>query len=141
MWLLISRKTLYAGFAQRLSSGIKTSPGGGLGSFFLFGIAYGICSLSCTLPIFLIVVGSSLAAQGFFAGFFQFISYALGMGLVLMVLAVGTALFKGVTADYMKRAIPYVERLSAVFIVAAGGFIVYYWLTIGELGGRIKDFF
>ncbi len=36
--------------------------------FFLFGLAYGAASLSCTLPAFLAVVGSSLASGGVLVG-------------------------------------------------------------------------
>ena len=149
LWLLVGRKTLYSGFALRASSyvgsriptrDVRTSTLVGVPSFFMFGIAYGIASLSCTLPIFLIVVGSSLVASGFLEGFLQFISYALGMGLVLLMLTLSMAFFKGVVAGYMRKGIPYLQRLSAVFVVAAGGFIVYYWLTIGELGERIQSF-
>ena len=45
--------------------------------FFLFGMAFGAISMSCTLPIFLMVVGSSIAAGDFTDGLFQFVSYDL----------------------------------------------------------------
>jgi len=54
----------------------------GLGGYFAYGLAYALGSLSCTLPIFLAVVGSALARNGFLAGALQFVLYALGMGLV-----------------------------------------------------------
>ena len=133
LWLLITRNKLYSGLGVRLSARVNLGRSESLTSFFMFGIAYGLASLSCTLPIFLIVVGSSLAARGVLDGLFQFISFALGMGTVLMVLTLGTALFKGVVAAYLRRLIPYVERASAVLVVLAGTFIVYYWLTIGDL--------
>jgi len=60
--------------------------------FFLFGIAFGAASLSCTLPIFLTVVGSAFTADGTGAGLAQFLSYALGMGSVVLALTVTAAL-------------------------------------------------
>ena len=141
LWLLVGKNTIYAGLAVRLSERVHPGRSRGLFSFFTFGIAYGVASLSCTLPIFLIVVGSSLAANGFLIGLFQFISFALGMGTVLMVLTLGTALFKGAVASHLRGFMPYIERASAVLVVLAGSFIVYYWLTIGELGGSIQDLF
>ena len=148
--LLFGKGRLYLGMAARLSAKIgakspqppfvKGGPGGIL-SYFLFGIAYGICSLSCTLPIFLIVVGLSATAGDLAEGMYQFVSYALGMGATLLVLTLGTAAFKGVVGVSLRRALPYVERVSATLIVLAGAFIVYYWLTIGDLGETIKGFF
>jgi cytochrome c biogenesis protein CcdA len=79
-----------------------------------------------------VVVGGGLSAGGIAQGAWQFVGYALGMGLVMTVLTVGTALFKGAVAAYLKRLLPWVERVSAVLIIAAGGYIIYYWLTIGR---------
>lgn len=138
LWLLLSRNQLYVGVAMRLANKIDSGGTDSFKSFFMFGIAYGVSSLSCALPVFLLVVVSSLVAGQFVNGLVQFVSYALGMGTVIMFLTIGTALFKGVTAGYLKRLIPWVERTSPLLVVLAGVFIVYYWLTIGELGGEIK---
>ena len=129
------------GVAARLSARVTPGRSGGVPSFFIFGIAYGVASLSCTMPIFLIVVGSSLAATGFLNGLFQFISYALGMGVVLMALTLGTAFFKGVVASYLRSFMPYIQKASGALVVLAGAFIVYYWLTIGDLGKSIQGLF
>ena len=140
-WLLAGKRNFYLGAATRLSARINVGKGGNIPSYFLFGIAYGIASLSCTLPIFLIVVVSSLTGSSFVSGMSQFLSYSLGMGATLLVLTVGIAVFKGVAATYMRRIVPYVERASAGMVALAGVFIVYYWLTIGDLGDSIKGFF
>ena len=141
LWLLIGKKQLYAGLAVRISAKVNPGKSGGVYSYFMFGLAYGVASLSCALPIFLIVVGSSLAAEGFITGLLQFVSYALGMGAVLTVLTLGTAFFKGAVAGYLRSSMAYVEKASALLIVLAGTFIVYYWITIGELGESIQGFF
>ena len=92
---------------------------------FLFGIAYAVGSLSCTLPIFLVVVGGSLASQGPAASFGQFIIYALGMGAILIAVTIGSALFRGSVAKWLRQAMPYVHRVSAMFLVAAGAYLIY----------------
>jgi len=102
--------------------------------FFLFGLAFGATSLGCTLPIFLAVVGSSVTAGNFVAGFLQFISYVLGMGLVMHSLTLGIAMVKKrLVIGTMRRVIPYVQKISAFFLLAAGGYILYYWLSSGLL--------
>ena len=125
---------LYAGFGEELAARIGARTGHvGLGGYFAYGLAYGLASLSCTLPIFLAVVGSALARSGFVAGALQFVLYALGMGLVMCALTIGVALFKQGTLRWARAILPYVQPLSAVFLLAAGAYVVYYWLTVGGL--------
>lgn len=102
--------------------------------FFLFGVAFGASSLSCTLPIFLMVVGSSVAAGDFSGGLLQFVSYILGMGSVMLLLTLGIALVKGgVVVGTLRRILPYVQKISAILLLLAGGYIVYYWFSSGLL--------
>ena len=102
--------------------------------FFLFGVAFGATSLSCTLPVFLLVVGSSISAGDFVTGLYQFASYVLGMGSVLLVLTLGIALVKeGVVVGTLRKILPYVQKISALLLIIAGGYIVYYWLSSGLL--------
>jgi cytochrome c biogenesis protein CcdA len=80
-----------------------------------------------------VVVGSSLANQGLTSSVSQFISYALGMGTILIAVSIGSALFQNSVAKRLRRAIPYVHRTSAVFLMAAGVYLVYYWIFISGL--------
>ncbi len=137
LWMLAGR-AVYAGFLAKLASRIGDPRSIGVRGFFLFGVAFGAASLSCTLPIFLVVVGSALATGGFLSGLVQFVSYGMGMGLVLIVLTLGIALFKeGIVLTGLRGLFPYVERVAAVLLLVAGSYIVYYWLF---KGGLIKVF-
>jgi cytochrome c biogenesis protein CcdA len=128
--LMLLGIALFAGRAVHLPFALpRFDPRGrGVTAAFLFGIAYATASLSCTLPIFLLVVGGTLALQGAGLGLTLFISYALGMGAVLVALTVSAALFKGVLTRYLRAVLPYVERVSAVFLVGAGAYLVFYQL-------------
>lgn len=132
LWLLTGH-TLYTSLARRLAAQLGSPRQAGMRGFFSFGLAYGTASLSCTLPVFLTVVGSGLAVRGFGAAAAQFVSYALGMGLVITVLTQGLALFRGATVGLLLRALPHFHALSAVLLLLAGTYIVYYWLTTGRL--------
>ena len=57
--------------------------------------------------------------------------YALGMGMVIMALTIGMAVFKGAMVGGLRRAMPYVEPIGSWLMVIAGSYIVFYWLTIG----------
>ena len=130
LWMLAGR-TLYTGVFERLASRIGDPGTVSTRGFFLFGLAYGAASLSCTLPVFLAVIGSSLAAGGALAGAGQFLSFGLGMAAVLMVLTLALAFFKQGLVKWLRVAVPYVRLASAVLLVLAGAYIVYYWLSSG----------
>ena len=139
-WLLGGGK-LYTGLAQRLAARMgdpgHVSPGG----YFLFGLSYGTASLGCTLPIFLLVVGTTTTASSIPSAAGQFLLYALGMGLVIMALTVGIALFKGAMIGAFRKSLRYIQPVSAGLMVVAGAYIVFYWLTIGDLGDGIQGLF
>ena len=136
IWLF-SGRYFYAGFAARIAAHIGTTQSANAKSFYLFVIAYGIASLSCTLPIFLVVVGSSLTSRGILQGTTQFLSYSLGMGLMVLALTVALALFKTTVVISMRNLLPYFERASAGLLVLAGIYIMYYWIFIGDVLGQI----
>lgn len=133
IWILIGKHFSF-NFMLRLANNIGDPRNLTLKGFFLFGVAFGATSLSCTLPIFLAVMGSSLTAGDFIKGLVQFFSYIAGMGTVLLILTLGMAFVKeGVVVGAMRKILPHVQKVSAVFIIFAGAYILYYWLSSGLL--------
>jgi cytochrome c-type biogenesis protein len=138
LWVLAGR-TLYTGVFERLAGRIADPKEMSVRGFFLFGLAYGLASLSCTLPVFLAVMGGSLAAGSFASGAGRFVSYGLGMASVLLVLTLALALFKGGVISRLRRVTPYVQPISAALLVLAGAYIIFYWWPVlipaGVVGG------
>lgn len=133
VWLLYG-KHFSLNFMLELANKIGDPTHLTLKGFFLFGVAFGATSLSCTLPIFLAVMGNSLTAGDITGGTIQFLSYVMGMGFVLQILTLGMAFVKeGVVVGAMRRFLPYVHKVSALLIIFAGAYIIYYWLTSGML--------
>lgn len=124
-FVMLAGRGLYVSAFSRFK--VNWSPG--WRGVFLFGLAYGLASLSCTLPIFLVVVGSSVATAGIAGSLGMFVAYAMGMGSVLTAVTIGAALFKGAVARFLKRVVPYVERASAVLLISAGLYITVYWAS------------
>jgi cytochrome c biogenesis protein CcdA len=124
LYLVITHRTLGIMAASR----VTVSPQRNMRNVFMYGIVYAIGSLSCTLPIFLVVVGSSLTGQGLLGSLSQFVGYALGMGTILVAVTLGAALFQGTVARALRKALPYVHRTSALFMVGAGAYLIYYWV-------------
>jgi cytochrome c biogenesis protein CcdA len=59
--------------------------------------------------------------------------YAAGMGSVIMALTLGMALARSVMVRWMRAILPYVGVVGAWLMVVAGVYIVFYWLTLGDL--------
>jgi cytochrome c biogenesis protein CcdA len=102
--------------------------------YFLFGLSYGTASLACVLPIFLMVVATTLALSGLVAAIGQFLLFGLGMGLVIILFTISMAIFKETIVMWLKKVIPYVKPIGAWLMTLAGGYLVFYWLTIGWPG-------
>lgn len=105
---------------------LSAPTGAGYRSIFLFGTAYGACSLACTLPIFLMVVGTALTTTAA-AGPLVFLAYAAGMGSILTALALAVALARQGLERAIRRLLPHIERVSGAFLVLVGLYVVYYW--------------
>ncbi len=136
---MLAGGTLYSSIGERMADRMQDSvrrPG--LRGYFAYGLAYGLASLSCTLPIFLAVVSSALVVNGLLAGMVQFVLYAAGMGLVISGLTLGVALFKHAVLGGVRRVLPVVQPLSAILLLVAGAYIIYYWLTLGGLLRSIR---
>jgi len=131
---LLAGRALPTSGADRLA-GRFGGPAGrrGLVGYAAFGVAFGLSSLGCTLPLFLTVVGTSLTAGGPLGAASGVALYGLGMGLVVTVLTVAVALFGRVAAARAGRFGRYLEPASAVLLLASGAYVVYYWLSAGGL--------
>ncbi len=128
---------LYTGAAQSAASRIGDPRDQSLRGYFLFGISYATASLSCTLPIFLGIITASLAGRSGIDGVLnastQFLAYALGMAFVITVITVSIAIFKGALVNQIRKVMPYLNSISAGILIIVGGYLIFYWLTEGEL--------
>ncbi len=131
-YILIGGK-IYTGIAQQMAGRVGDPRVSSLGGYFLFGVSYALASLSCTLPIFLSVVTSSFGREGILSGLIQFVAYAGGMAFLIMIVTIGIALFKSAILGQLRRSMQYVERVSAAILAVVGAYLVFYWLTEGDL--------
>ncbi len=95
-----------------------------------FGAAYAVCSLGCTLPIFVALVGASLATASVVEGVIVFGAYGLGMTTMLMALSLGAALARDGLARRLKRLLPHMQRVASSLLLIAGAYLTYYWARV-----------
>ncbi len=100
-------------------------------TMFLFGIGYGIASLGCTLPVFLAVIGASLATQGAGGALLVLVAYGAGMAIMLILFSTGAALVRDGLIRSVRRIMPYMGRITGAMLTVAGLYLTYYW-------GRVK---
>ncbi len=124
---------IYTGLAQRVASRIGDPGQMNLPGYVLFGVSYGLASLSCTLPLFLAVLGVGAGlSSGWLDTLGQFLLYAAGMGSVILALTLGIAVARSVMVRWLRATLPYMGIVGAWLMVVAGVYIMFYWLTIGR---------
>jgi cytochrome c biogenesis protein CcdA len=107
------------------------------GSMLLFGAAYAVASLGCTVGPFLAVVfaagfrgGSPVAGVGLF------LTYAAGMGLVVGVAALAVAMARLSLVNRLRRAGPALVRVGGAVMLLAGAYVAWYgWYELRVLAG------
>lgn len=107
-----------------------------------YGVAFAIASLSCTIGPFLATTGIALRGGDAIDAVATFVAYALGMGLVVAVLAVAAALASTTVATGIRRLLPHIPKIGGVLLVTTGvyvGYYGYYELQLFHGNGQADD--
>jgi len=54
-------------------------------------------------------------------------------------LTLSVALFQGAMLKWVRKATPYIQPASAVLLLLAGAYLIFYWLTVGGLADTIAS--
>jgi cytochrome c biogenesis protein CcdA len=98
---------------------------GGYWSMVGFGVTYAVASLSCTIGPFLAVTGTALT-RSTLQGVATYVSYALGMGVVILAISVTSALAHSAVAGNLRRFSAAVPRIGGGLLAIAGGYAIWY---------------
>ncbi len=93
---------------------------------YLFGIVYAIGSLGCVFPIFLSIVIQGIAYKSILDGIYTILAYILGMSIIMIAITTLTFATKYLILKKLEKILPYVKKLSAVVLVFAGIYMIYY---------------
>lgn len=131
---MLNGGNIYTNYAARAARRIALDPDQqNYKNYFLFGIAYATASLSCTLPIFLAVVGGVFSSETLFSAVLQFVLYGMGMGSIILGLTISISIFKSASFSVLTKTSKHIQSVSSALLLISGSFIVYYWLTVGEI--------
>lgn len=129
-WLLAGRQIP----VPQLNRGSKIT--GSFGSMALFGVAYAIASLGCTIGPFLALVVTSFRSGSLVDGVLLFALYAAGMALVVGVAAVAVALARSSLVGRLRQIGRVVPRIGGALLVLAGSYVAYYgWYEVRTFSG------
>lgn len=126
---VVTRRSVLA----NVTAGVRVRRSTTITGVLLFGAAYAIASLGCTLPIFMTVVAGAFVDADYLQALGGFLQYAAGMGIVLTFVTVGIALFRDQTARLVRGAVPYVNAAGNIVLIFAGSYLVWYWGVVGGL--------
>src|SRR6201993_2538791 len=93
---------------------------------YTYGVSYAIASLSCTIGPFLAVTGAGFRGESFITTVAIYVAYVAGLTSVVGVLAVAAAMGGSALADRLRRALPFVNRISGALLVLVGLYVAYY---------------
>ncbi len=112
-----------------------------VGSMFVYGVAYAVASLGCTMPLFIPTVFGTGRREGFAAGVANAVFYGAGMGLVVIALTVSLAGANQLLLGVLRSAMRYVDLVAAAFLVLSGVYLLYYFavVDVGEDTSAITD--
>jgi cytochrome c-type biogenesis protein len=112
-----------------------------LPSMALFGGAYAIASLGCTIAPFLAIVVSAFRSGSTLEGVVLFAVYAAGMGVIVGAAALSVALTRTARVGRIRRLGAVAARLGGVLLLVVGAYVAYYgWYEIRlQRGDLVAD--
>ena len=96
-------------------------------SMFLFGVAYAVASIGCSLAFLTTAIFGSIRTTGFVSGVLSIVLYGVGMSLLVMALTVTLAFAQGGLLRGLRRVMRHLDRVAAVFIFTTGAYLAWYW--------------
>lgn len=133
---------MIAGFSPvlRIPKLATTSGAQSTWSALLFGVSYGVASLSCTIGPFIGTVVTTFRRHDFLSGVGTFVAYGVGMGAIIVVLTVAIGFARQGVVHRLRRLVPHMGRISGVLLVLTGAVAAYYgWYEAEVLTGGAPE--
>ena len=93
----------------------------------IYGVAYAVASIGCTIGFLTTAVFGSIALHGFVSGVLSILLYGLGMAMLVTALTVSLAFAKTGIVVIIKNRLNLIQRLGAILVTLTGIYLVFYW--------------
>jgi cytochrome c biogenesis protein CcdA len=110
-------------------------------SMFVYGIAYAVASIGCTIGLFVATLFGTAERAGYAAGVANVAAYGVGMALIVTALTVALAVARVGLLHVLRRGMQYVELVAGAFVFLSGLYLLwYFWkVDVNETGDPISD--
>ncbi len=110
-------------------------------SMFVYGIAYAVASIGCTIGLFIATLFQTAGRKGYVAGVANVVAYGLGMALLITALTVTLAVANVGLLKVLRSGMQYVEMLAGAFVLLSGLYLLwYFWqVDVREAGDPVTD--
>ncbi len=110
-------------------------------AMFVYGIAYAVASIGCTLGLFSATLFSNVQSDGWLSGVLNVAAYGAGMALIVTALTIALAVANTSLLRALRTGSQYVDRIAAVLVVLSGLYLIYYfwYVDISEESTAVTD--
>lgn len=127
--LMLANRASFLSRSVRLPEWGEASPK----QFFTFGLLFAGAALGCTAPVFFGITLTALSTGGVASAVTVLTGYASGMVGLFVAMTALVAVAKEETTRRIRSLVPYVERASAVLLIGAGLYMLYYYVQVQSL--------
>ena len=110
-------------------------------SMFVYGVAYAVASIGCSIGLFLATVFSARPDETFIDSVGNMVAYGAGMALLVSALTVGFAFANTSLLKFLRGSMQYIDRVAAAFVVLSGLYLAWYfhWVDLDNGSDPITD--
>jgi cytochrome c-type biogenesis protein len=116
-----------------------------VGSMFVFGVAYAVASIGCSIALFIATLFGSTRTDGVVSGVANVVAYGAGMALLVSALTIALAVANTGLLRMLRSGMRHVETIAAAFVVLSGLYLVYYFWVVdvnedaAPITNRVED--
>jgi cytochrome c biogenesis protein CcdA len=117
------------------------TPSNTVRAMFVFGVAYAVASIGCTIGLFIATVFSTTRRDGILSGIGNMLAYGAGMALLVSALTIALASANTGLLTVLRGSMRHVDRIAAVFVVMSGLYLLwyFYWVDVRQVGDPVTD--
>lgn len=98
-------------------------------SYLVYGVGYAFASMSCSLPIFMLLIGQSITVK-LFENITLYFFYGLGVSSILFPLTIMLYFSQDHLFNKIIESLPYIKKISSFILIISGLFMLYLSINI-----------
>lgn len=125
--LVVGGIAMLFGWKPRFATPNLENKGRTFRAMFTYGIVYAVTSIGCTIGMLTSAIFGSVNVHGYVSGVLSISLYGVGMSVTVIALTVTLAFAQTGMLRALRRSLPYIDRVAALFLVGTGLYLTWYW--------------